>query len=167
MNIIKLKPVCFLKRHLDATLPNWNSLLLYFLLFFGFFNLFNTNLSHGTIWISLLLYMPLPIYFIIIKPYLESKIYIIRITLDENKQEIIINYYEFNKKKQIKISLQKLKYNIIYSGKTSLSTRIIFYENVEKVLTQYSNSNWTVHKMNDVAQSLKRIGIKKPSGYNL
>ncbi len=166
MKIIKLKPVAFSKRYFDALFPNRGSLLLYFLVGLGFYPLFHYPYNKA-FWIGLLLYLPLPVYVLIIKPYIESKIYITQIALDEINEKIVIDYFEINFKKQTKISLQHIKYNIIYSGKISLAARIIFYNNDQKVLKQYSNSKWTVVKIEEVAQTFKEIGIKRPYGYNL
>ncbi|WP_163382599.1 hypothetical protein [Cyclobacterium sp. SYSU L10401] len=73
---------------------------------------------------------------------------------------------KFQSKKDITIGVKEMKYNIFNSYKMSLADRIIFFEGEKELFTQYSNTAWTIAKINEVTQSLKEIGIKKPYGYN-
>jgi hypothetical protein len=151
---------------LRSLFPNIASLFLYLLLGLGFTNLFKISPNDKIFWILLIIYIPLPIYFIIIKPYIESKIHITRIELNENQDEVKIDYLKFKFKKQITIGIQDFKYNIFNQVKISLADRIAFYDGENKLLTQYSNSNWSIDKLNEVVQFLEKSGIKKPYGYN-
>ena len=155
-----------MERIIKSLFPNLWSVFLYVLLGIGFSYLFKLNPNEKAFWIISFIYILLPFYLIIIKPYLESKIYITKIELDEIQNELKIQYLEYKSKKQITVRVKEIEYNIFNSVKISLADRIIFYKGKKQILTQYSNSGWTVAEINDVAKSLNKIGVKKPFGYN-
>ena len=166
MKIIELKHVAYLERIIKSLFPNLWSVFLYILLAIGFSYLFNLNPTDKIFWIISIIYIPVPFYLILLKPYLESKIYITNIELDITQNEIKIEYLEYQSKKHITVSVKQVTYNTFSSVKISLADRIIFYDGKKELLRQYSNSGWSIAKINDVAKSLDKIGIKKPYGYN-
>lgn len=140
--------------------------MFYLFLGIGFFNLFVRDLADKGFWIVLIIYVPLPIYMLIIKPYIEAKIYITKIELDENQKEIKIEYLKSNLKNQLTVRVQDLTYNIFNAYKITLADRIVFLHGENEILTQYSNSDWTINNISEVAQSLDKIGVMRPYGFN-
>lgn len=155
-----------MERIVRSIFPDVTVFFIYVILGFGFSFISKLDLTNSGFWIAFLIYIPLPIYLIVIKPFIESKIYITAIEFDQIRNQIKIEYLEFQRKKYILIEVKEMKYNIFNSYKMSLADRIIFFEGEKEVFTQYCNTAWTVARINEVSQSLKKIGIKKPRGYN-
>lgn len=166
MKFIELKHKRYLERIIRGLFPNVWIILLYILLGFGFLYLFTLEPFDHFFWFLLTIYFPLSVYIIIIRPLIESKIYITTIAFDEKREEIRIEYLKFQDKRQINIGIKEMKYNIFNSHMMSLADRIIFYDGKKKLLTQYSNSNWSITQISDVAKSLDKIGVKKLFGHN-
>ena len=166
MKIIELDHIKYSERVIRSLFPNVTSLFLYLLLGIGFSYLFKLDLTDNSFWIVLIIYIPLPIYLIIIKPYIESKIYVTKIELTDDSKEINIDYLNYNLKKQITIGIKDLEYNIFNQAKISLADRIIFYSDKNKTLTQYANSKWDMDKITRVLKEFEKLEIKKPFGFN-
>ena len=166
MKIIELENIKYSERIIRSLFPNLWSFFLYLFLGIGFSYLFKLDLTDKSFWIILIIYIPIPIYLILIKPYIESKIYITKIELTDDSKVINIDYLNYNLKKQIKIGINDLEYNVFNQVKISLADRIIFYSDKNKTLTQYANSKWDLDKITSVSKGFEKIDIKKPFGFN-
>ncbi len=166
LKIIELENIKYSERVIRSLFPHVTVLFLYVLLGIGFFYLFIFDPTDISFWVGLSLYFPLFSYLIVIKPFIESKIYITRIEFDENQNEIKIDYLKFNHKRQVAIGVKEIKYNVLNSYKISLADRIVFLDGERELFKQYCNTNWTLNKIIDVAQALEKLGVKKPYGYN-
>ncbi len=109
--------------------------------------LFKFDYSNISYWFVTAIFMLPWVYFLIIRPYKESKVYITAIELDANKSELYINYLLFNRKKYTSIRIKDLRYNVFNQVKTSMADRIIFFDKEKELLKQYSNSNWMLEKI--------------------
>ena len=171
MVIIEQKPKKYFKRILESYFPP-DSFWLHFIIryvaslsiMFGSFRILFKIQFNLKDWLFFAIMFLLSLYFLIFIPFRMSQIYITKIELDETKNNLIIDYLKYNTKNKIIIGLDKAKYTINYCNRCI--GKIIFYKGEKEILRQYQTS-WKLDKIKKVAEELKKIGIKKPFGYNL
>jgi hypothetical protein len=117
------------------------------------------------IYIITLILMPLYIYSFVIRPLLESTIYITSIEVLDT--QITFDYLKYNTPYSISINPTTLTYSIKNQHKNSLSDRIILYDKKIRILTQYFISMWTKDDIKTLESILIKEGVKKPFGENL
>jgi hypothetical protein len=103
------------------------------------------------------------ILFFIVRTILESRLFINKISIMNEK--IIITYYIYNKKKIIDVKKKYFSYHLKFAGSNSIVSDRLFLCTQNVIIKQFNSFGWSRKRMYELEKFFSQNNLKKTFGY--